>query len=269
MDENGTTSDVTEVNTTTAIGTAQNGTLMPNSTASGTTSTISSSLSYAAAMTVGLALIGLVCGGNLLTVLTLWKTRYLRNISCMYQISFATANMGIGISIALITVMSTLDLWNLMDQRTQCLLFSTMLWTPLVASLEALSMLMADRFIFTVYPFRYERLVTACRTKALVASTWVLALLVVMVGVVPSEWQPGSPCQMSNSMSPAYSVLLTLIYVLSSLQCLTMVAAVAREIRRVSTVSVTPVEKTRMKALIIVSKVLVGELLVVRARGLG
>ncbi|GFR75673.1 beta-1-adrenergic receptor [Elysia marginata] len=124
---------------------------------------------------LALAVFILVC--NTVFIAACWKTRSLRTISMLYVISLAGSDMLQGVGMILQAFFYANE-WVGFVMWTDflCPWIIAIFLTCVPISILNVAFIAFDRYVYIVFPYRYPALVTAKRSKVIIAFTWLVWL---------------------------------------------------------------------------------------------
>ncbi|GFO11993.1 beta-2 adrenergic receptor [Plakobranchus ocellatus] len=124
-----------------------------------------------------------ICSGNILTLTAISKTRRLQTQPNFYIASLAMADIILGVLI-FVRGFSYIQVTHRVFTFSpfSCLVFLSLLYTSMAASIFSLVVVSLDRVINTCYCLLYENFMTPRVTMGLISLTWLLSLV---YGTVP------------------------------------------------------------------------------------
>ncbi|XP_041364170.1 adenosine receptor A3-like [Gigantopelta aegis] len=148
---------------------------------------------------------------NSLTILVVWRSPSLRTIPNMYIIALAVADMFTGLSVPFFTLTDFPSMMVYLATRPYlCLARYLLIYTFLSNSFLCIFCIALDRFVFLVYPLRYQRIFTIRKTGFIILSTWVVSLWVGLSTLWNMNWQ--GKCEFYSILCRRYQLYFLVPY---------------------------------------------------------
>ncbi|KAK6169096.1 hypothetical protein SNE40_020214 [Patella caerulea] len=111
-----------------------------------------------------------ICGGNILTIVAVWKTRVLRTIPNMFVVSLAVADLIVGGLVVPMQSMSFVPtLSDIIRTNTYaCIIHFEIFNISVSLSIVFMMTIAFDRVLYIGYPFYYQTMVTFNRAKIII-----------------------------------------------------------------------------------------------------
>ncbi|XP_067671180.1 adenosine receptor A3-like [Haliotis asinina] len=146
---------------------------------------------------INLVLCVIICAGNTLTIVAVWKTVSLRTVPNMYVVSLAVADLLAGFMSLYQCVKFLPDMQKIFDcYKFMCLTRHMLLVTSLGASVLTMVVLAVDRLVYIKFCLYYDRMITPRRALVILGAAWGLAILVGSVSLYHNSWETASQCTM-------------------------------------------------------------------------
>ncbi|XP_071106599.1 melatonin receptor type 1B-B-like [Haliotis cracherodii] len=173
-------------------------------------------------VTVSLVLCVVICAGNTLTIVAVWRTASLRTVPNMYVVSLAVADLLAGVMSLYQCVKYLPNMQKIFDcYKFMCLTRHMLLVTSLVASVLTMVVLAVDRLIYVKFCLHYDRMITPRRALVTLGTAWGLAILGGTVSLYHNTWESASHC----TMFQVFTVYLQLyLFVPCFVVCCTIIA---------------------------------------------
>ncbi|XP_041362345.1 histamine H2 receptor-like [Gigantopelta aegis] len=123
---------------------------------------------------ISVVMLLVICFGNALTLVAVWRTKQLRTVASIYIVSLAVIDTMIGIGQS---IRNFVFLWsqNVLDDHLVFCAF-ILIFLPILVSISGFCMVLIaiDRYIFILHPLRYEYLLTPKRAGIAIGTIWVV-----------------------------------------------------------------------------------------------
>ena len=120
--------------------------------------------------------IPLICGGNLMTILVIWKNEHMRTNTNVFIVSLAVVDLCVGTFFLPISSLQLIYGDEMYLNKLYSLFMKGPYFYIIYLQLSNLLVIAIDRFIAILYPFRYTIVVTRQTVTFAVISMWVLPL---------------------------------------------------------------------------------------------
>ena len=159
--------------------------------------------------------------GNTLTIVAIRRTPRLQTNTNQFVVSLSVADLTLGIGMPFHAAWYVVN--ALRSSKYVCLIRLFLAFTSAAASILNLLLISIDRYVAVLHPLHYPTLVTPVRVKALIAISWVYALLLGGAVFLTEEWHLETGCAIIYSVSRVYlltacsiqfSVILGVMFVL-------------------------------------------------------
>ena len=206
-----------------------------------------------------------ICLGNGLVMVSVWRFPRLRSVSNLFLVSLAVADFAVGLTMPLHILYYLVP--GMLRHRLSCLARYTVIVCSCSASLYSLLLIAGDRYIAIVYPLRYHALVTLRTCQVLVSVTWVVALVSSALPLLGwNTWCQADYCKFELVMPRAYAYGCLLVqFVTMAIGTLTMYSHIFWEAEKQKRRVVLPwvgadgarlrvraeMQRTRMNALVL------------------
>ncbi|XP_041349180.1 histamine H2 receptor-like [Gigantopelta aegis] len=118
-----------------------------------------------------------ICGGNMMTILAVYRNVPLQTNPNMYVVSLAVADLIVGVYVFFDSFWYNALTEDDIAHCTLCNLSNLCaFYTSLFASMVSLVLISADRFLYICYPFQYEYLVTRRKIQTIIIATWIISV---------------------------------------------------------------------------------------------
>ncbi|XP_041378011.1 adenosine receptor A2b-like [Gigantopelta aegis] len=166
---------------------------------------VNASATLGARHTTGLGLIpvhllisAFICTVNILTISIFLRSPSLRTtIPNLYLVSLALTDLLTGMYIPCISIPLLFA-----STTTFCFLSFAAFILLSCQSFLTITLIGVDRFIYIIYPFKYDNVVSPWRAKATIVTSWLASTAVAITAYPTSQWR--GLCQQVNTMSPKY-----------------------------------------------------------------
>ncbi|XP_046582873.1 somatostatin receptor type 2-like [Haliotis rubra] len=160
---------------------------------------------------INLVLCVIICAGNTLTIVAVWKTLSLRTVPNMYVVSLAVADLLAGVMSLYQCVKYLPKMQKIFDcYKFMCLTRHMLLVTSLAASVLTMVVLAIDRLVYIKFCLHYDRMMTPRRALMNLGAAWGVAILVGTVSLYHNSWETATQCTMFEVFT-VYLQLYTLV----------------------------------------------------------
>ncbi|KAK6169095.1 hypothetical protein SNE40_020213 [Patella caerulea] len=176
-----------------------------------------------------------ICGGNILTIVAVWKNTVLRTTPNMYVVSLAVADLMVGglvipmqICRYISSISETLD-----ANKLFCVIKFVIFSTSVASSIFFMVAIAFDRALYIGYPLRYLEFATAAKARLVIIIGWLWSFILGTPHVYYNNWDTCKFCQASVFIKPNYQLYIQnasffVAFVLTSI-CYGFILKIARK----------------------------------------
>ncbi|KAK6169097.1 hypothetical protein SNE40_020215 [Patella caerulea] len=149
-----------------------------------------------------------ICGGNILTIVAVWRTRVLRTIPNMFVVSLAVADLMVGAFVVPIQFLSFIPTLSkeIRENKYDCLFHFMLTYSSVWLSVFFMMVIAFDRVLYIGYPFIYQTMVTVHMAKIIIFSGCVLSLGFGIFPLLAYSWDECSACALFGIMRVDYQL---------------------------------------------------------------
>ncbi|XP_041364171.1 alpha-2A adrenergic receptor-like [Gigantopelta aegis] len=154
-----------------------------------------------------------IVGGNILTLLAIWRTESLRTHSNMYVVSLAVSDLITGALIP--TGVSILQgVSDLHYNKYLCL--SQIVLTSSIAGVSVVTMTLIalDRYLYIKYPMKYTMVVSGRKVKIVIGLAWVVTFLLNSFMFFVNNWSAKGGCFVLKTAPSTFRAGFIFLYVI-------------------------------------------------------
>ncbi|XP_046569598.1 5-hydroxytryptamine receptor 4-like [Haliotis rubra] len=153
----------------------------------------------------------LVCIGNLLTVVAVFRTEELRTTPNMYIVSLACSDFLLGLTVPFFVSSNVPNMEDLLDRSLfHCAFRYGVLYLILSESFLCICAISVDRYVYIKHPLHYHIYLSPKKTGLVIASTWCVSLMVGACTLLTSTW-PGY-CSFFHVVSKSFQLYFIMPY---------------------------------------------------------
>ncbi|KAK6171423.1 hypothetical protein SNE40_019616 [Patella caerulea] len=191
-----------------------------NASCSNCSSSVSAMSIHSVVMVLAEMLIMVViCCGNLLTILAVWRTKKLQTIPNQYIISLACADFLAGLilpyqaAVHFPGVQKTLD-----NNKYLCLCRHVAFFVSLGQTIQCITVIAIDRALYIGFPMKYQRIASIFRARVIIIWTWISAIFLGTLPLYVNNWNLGRGCHYTLVIPYYYQTYIqTTIFVVFSI----------------------------------------------------
>ncbi|KAK6191931.1 hypothetical protein SNE40_003504 [Patella caerulea] len=135
-----------------------------------------------------------ICGGNILTIVAVWKNQLLRITPNMFVVSLAVADLMVGglvIPMQICRYIPSIS-ESLESSKWFCVIKFVIFSTSAVSSVFSMMAIAFDRALYIGYPFRYQ---TLSNPRLVITVGWLLSITLGMTHSYYNNWDSCKFCQ--------------------------------------------------------------------------
>ncbi|XP_055954894.1 beta-2 adrenergic receptor-like [Patella vulgata] len=158
-----------------------------------------------------------ICCGNLLTILAVWRTKTLQTIPNQYIVSLARADFLAGLILPYHAAMHLPGIRKFFD-NDKYLCRHVAFFVSLGQTIQCITVIAIDRVLYIGFPMKYQRIASMFRARVIIIWTWISAVFLGTLPIYVNNWHLRRSCHYTSVIPYYYHTYIqTTIFVFFSI----------------------------------------------------